>query len=240
MQRRVEPEWLDTLEPKDPRAAASRDDLRRINAWLGSAAVVARSARRATAAGPPRRLVELGAGDGRFMLSLATRLAQSFGRIEVILVDRLAAVGADTVRQIQVLGWRVETVRADVFDWLTAFQGGPETLMVANLFLHHFRDEDLSGLLGAVAHRTAAFVACEPRRTRAALTASSLLGLLGCNQVTRHDARRSVYAGFRGLELSQRWPEPHGWRLVERRAGWLSHCFVASALGNSTGEPGAR
>jgi len=52
------------------------------------------------------------------------------------------------------------------------------------------------------------------------------MGLMGCNAVTRHDARVSVRAGFRDDELSRLWPSG-GWTLEERGAPPFSHLFVA-------------
>ena len=100
-------------------------------------------------------------------------------------------------------------------------------VMLANLFLHHFKDEPLRALLQLAADRTALFLACEPRRSPLALAASCMLGCIGCNAVTRCDAVASVHAGFEGAELSALWPTQNGWRLSERNAGMFSHCFVA-------------
>ena len=74
------------------------------------------------------------------------------------------------------------------------------------------------------------FVCCEPRRARLALVGSRLLGLIGCNAVTRHDALISVHAGFRGTELSDAWRAAcgDGWTLEERAAGPFSHVFGAT------------
>jgi hypothetical protein len=62
------------------------------------------------------------------------------------------------------------------------------------------------------------------------LAGSHLLGLIGCNDVTRHDAVLSVHAGFRGTELSELWREaqPDGWTLRESAAGPFGHLFSAS------------
>jgi hypothetical protein len=62
------------------------------------------------------------------------------------------------------------------------------------------------------------------------LCAAALLGVIGCNRVTRHDAKISVRAGFAENELSALWPLDQGWRLRERQAGLFSHCFVAQRI----------
>jgi hypothetical protein len=99
----------------------------------------------------------------------------------------------------------------------------------ANLFVHHFEAERLARLLGGIAGRADAFVCCEPRRSRFALAGSRLLGLLGCNDVTRHDAVVSVHAGFRDDEIGAAWRAAvaNGWTMSETAAGAFSHLFVA-------------
>ena len=67
--RLVEPEWLDELPADDPRTQGSRRDLARINAVMFQAAIMARALARSC--GAPKRIVDLGSGDGRFMLGVA-------------------------------------------------------------------------------------------------------------------------------------------------------------------------
>jgi hypothetical protein len=59
---------------------------------------------------------------------------------------------------------------------------------------------------------------------------SRLLRVIGCNDVTRHDATISVRAGFSGEELSALWPDKQNWQLTERRAGLFSHLFIAQKI----------
>ncbi|HVJ23860.1 MAG TPA: hypothetical protein VM756_07980, partial [Burkholderiales bacterium] len=103
--------------------------------------------------------------------------------------------------------------------------------IVANLFLHHLTDHDLRRLFSLAAVRAPLFVACEPRRSRPALWASRLVGFIGANDVTRHDAVVSVRAGFTGKELSAAWPLADGWLLREEPARPFSHVFVAQRDG---------
>jgi hypothetical protein len=226
--RRVEPEWLDHLAPGDPRALRSRRDLRRVNALMANAGIVARDLRKALGH-PPASLVEIGAGDGRFALGLAAALKTAPAGASITLLDRQAIIDAATTRRLEARGWRVRAVAADVFDWLGDPGEVPCDAIVANLFLHHFEPHALGRMLALVARRTRCFVACEPRRSRVAAAGASLLGVIGCNDVTRHDARVSVRAGFRDAELSALWPARGGWRLSEGARGLFSHGFVARA-----------
>jgi hypothetical protein len=230
MYRVIEPELLDVLPPVDRRAIGSRADLRRLNFIMGHAGILARASRRqlvGTSVGArPLRLVELGAGDGTFLLRLARRLAALGVRAEATLLDRQNLVAAETCRAFTALSWSAESVAKDVFDWLE--RPSPAVDMVcANLFLHHFPDQILAALLRRAAVKTNLFIACEPRRSLLSLMVARRLRLLGCNEVTRHDAVVSVRAGFAGRELSALWPADGHWQLSEQRAGMFSHCFVA-------------
>ena len=76
----------------------------------------------------------------------------------------------------------------DVFDWCQESGTQKRVVVVANLFLHHFAADRLEVLLRGIARRSSFFVAVEPRRSWLALAFSRLVGVIGCNAVTRHDA----------------------------------------------------
>ncbi|MDQ5850247.1 MAG: methyltransferase domain-containing protein [Pseudomonadota bacterium] len=219
-ERVAEPEWLDELPPQDRRAVRSRGDLRRINTLMGNARCIARHL-------SGRKIADLGAGDGSVMLSVARRLQRP--GVELTLVDRSPVVADSTLRAFSKFGWAPVVVGEDAFNFLRRKSNCDA--IVANLFLHHFDDERLAQLLALAATRAPLFIACEPRRSRLAVGASRLLGLIGCNDVTRHDALVSVRAGFSGDELSELWPKAPGWRLSEGPAWPFSHLFVAQRDG---------
>jgi SAM-dependent methyltransferase len=219
-ERIVEPEWLDELPAENPGALASRRDLRRLNWLMNHAGIIARVLRRFS---PPKRILDLGAGDGAFTLRVAT--AARWRSVEVILVDRTAAVDTHVREGFRALDCHVSAVQCDVLDGLD--NAGAADCIITNLFLHHFDRTALPRLLAHVAAHGKLCIACEPCRSGFALLASRLVGLVGCNAVTRHDAVASVRAGFRDREISQHWPAGKEWFLEERPAGLFSHLFVA-------------
>jgi len=227
MKRLVQPEWLDTLPPDDPRAVHSRRDLRRVNTWMGSRRLLAQALIKDGPGDPPRHLTELGAGDGTFLLGLAQILAPRWPGLEVTLLDLHENVSSRTLDAFADLGWRAKVVVADVFDWPDRAGDQAGEAVIANLFLHHFENARLAALLQQVSLRAGYFVALEPRRAAWPLFCSRWLGAIGCNAVTRHDAVVSVRAGFSGHEISGLWPDPSGWELAERPAGSFSHLFSA-------------
>jgi hypothetical protein len=234
MVRLVEAELLDRLPATDPRAIQARRDLRKINGWMGHVRTIGRTLSHLFADRTPQSIVELGAGDGTLLLKLAKRFSPRWKPSRIVLVDRQPAVGPETRAAFEALGWDVEYAQADVFDWLEQSRRHPVDVTLTTLFLHHFAGDDLRRLLDRAAAQTRLFVACEPRRSAVALGATRLLRLIGCNHVTRHDARVSVRAGFTGHELSAVWPAGEQWHLEERRAQPFTHYFVAQKAGSSS------
>jgi hypothetical protein len=224
--RHVENELADHIPGDDPRARRFRQDLSRLNAFAMTHRAMARALLTNYGDVVPRELVDLGAGDGTFMLRVAQRLAPRWRDVTVKLVDQQDIVSAQVRNSFAALHWNIQTIRADVFEFLQTMQSNVD-IIAANGFLHHFTDEHLARLLGLAARRTNLFVAYEPRRTHFAREASRFIWLLGCGDVIRHDVVASVRAGFVGTEISACWPVRDDWTIVEREAGPFSHVFIA-------------
>ncbi len=225
--RCVEREWLDVLEPDDLRAIRSRKDLKKINAWMLQSYIMKRALIKSCHNGTPRTLLDLGSGDGTFMLRVARRLVPHWQNVTVILLDRQNIVSTDTVQHFRALRWNAESIAADVFDYLEQAAPSEIDVITVNLFLHHFMQQELIQLLALAAQRSRILVACEPRRAAFALLASRLSWAIGCSDMTRDDAETSVRAGFNGRELSAAWPKESGWQLREQPAMLFTHCFSA-------------
>lgn len=230
MLRLVEPEILDALSETDPRAVASRNDLRRLNRLMLQDRIMA-AMLSAHLPSPPRRILEIGSGDGSFMLTVARQLAKRWSPVDLILLDRQSLVTPGRIAEFAAIGWTISVVEADIFEWAANAKGERFDAIATNLFLHHFKNPELASMLGTLAFMAPVFVATEPRRTRFPLMASRMLGVIGANDVTRHDAPASVLAGFTGHELSELWPQNMGTVTEERRRGLFTHAFAAVATG---------
>ena len=230
MLRQVEPELLDTLPAADPRAIGSRRDLQRLNFWMGQSLITGRQLQRAFPHKPPRHLLDLGGGDGRFLLSVCRRLGRPWQGIEVTIIDRHNLLASATQGAFAAAGWRVNVSEHDIFGFFKSRASGFCDVILANLVLHHFSDSTLHSIFAIAKEMTALFLAVEPRRSGLAFAFSRAVGFIGCNSVTRHDAPLSVRAGFDGNELSKLWPQDELWCLEERPAGLFSHLFVARRI----------
>ena len=225
--RCVEPEWLDSLPNEDPEATASRRDLRRVNALMRHAPILARILSAVAEMEKPRSLLDIGSGDGTFMLAVARKLAKKMPGVVVTMVDKNTGISDETRGRFSALGWKAVSVKADVMEYLDNADAASTDAVIANLFLHHFSDAELARLLSRAAPVAPLFAACEPRRAWFPMAASRFLWTIGCNNVTQHDASASVRAGFQDKELSLLWPKDRRWQIEERRAGPFTHCFVA-------------
>jgi hypothetical protein len=180
-------------------------------------------------------IIELGAGDGTFLLEFSRAIAPDSRRFKVILLDRVNLVKTETLDGFRDLGWEPEVVIADAFEWVGRAQIA-DAAFLCNLFLHHFTQERLKVLAQLVAERASLFMALEPRRGLPALMCSKLVGLIGCNSVTQHDAVVSVRAGFKDKEITALWPN-RSWYVQEGPNGLFTHGFVAQRFCATNGKP---
>ena len=196
MNRIVEHEILDDLDPADPDAVRSRRDLRLINFLMSGQAWIVRQI---CGLQDVQRIVELGAGDGKLCQQIKSRLPHC----EVVAVDRMA---------------KPNHVRADI-TWETScvleYDGfDAETVVVANLFIHHLEDRELR-VLAARLKQVRALIFAEPHRNNSALCLGRCLFPF-VNHVTRHDMITSIKAGFTRGEIAEafdsnlRWHEKIG------------------------------
>jgi len=234
MLRQVDAEWLDILPADAPASRRSRRDLRCINWWMGHVAAMAGLVRRARGRSDPPRLVDIGAGDGRFMLAVARRLGPGWAGTRAMLLDRHDVVTDATLADFAALGWSAGRCTGDIYGRLDALHAGEVDLICANLVLHQFEEPLLLRILAAAGRAQAALAALEPRRSTLALHGCRLLPLIGCDPITLYDSRVSVQAGFRGLELSALWRTACGesWTLRESPHGLFSQAFLAMRPGS--------
>jgi len=200
--RVVVAELLDELAADDPRALSSRRDLRLINFLMGNEAWMLRQIHRHRKMSE-RGIVELGAGDASF----SRRMHRQVPMAPLAAYDLLPEpIGLD-----EGIFWHQGdvTVERPMQDF---------GILVANLFLHHFRDEDLSWLRAWMA-RAQVMIFNEPLRSNFAHRLGNLLHPW-INDVTRHDMHVSIDAGFLRGEIPALFAEcTHEWEIVEQ-AHW--------------------
>ena len=110
---------------------------------MGHTGMVTRAAARARRL-LPRVLVELGTGDGTFLLRVARRVSAPKRGMRAMLVDRRPSVSAATREGFKAAGWDIDICESDVFEWLCRPHAETADVTIANLFLHHFREGELA------------------------------------------------------------------------------------------------
>ncbi len=182
MNRVLEVEILDHLDPADPGAVRSRRDLRLIDGFLGNSRWMLRSLGKLR--GRAQGVIELGAGEG----ILCRRISDTVPGITVTGLDRIAPPPR--------LPSSVQWVRGDFMETLPSVTG---SVCCGALILHHFDTESL-GKLGMELVRFSHLLFTEPHRSPFPLAMAGLVSPL-VGKVTRHDMPASIRAGFRQGEL---------------------------------------
>jgi hypothetical protein len=178
VQRVVEPEIIDQLPPDHPDVRRSRLDLKVINFLMGNERWIARHLR-AFPEARARGVIEIGAGEG----TLLKRLAARYPGIPLTGCD-LAPRPADLPAAIR---WE----QRDVFDCLADCSA---RVLTANLFLHHFTDDELPRF-HPLLQQFEVICVNEPYRTEQTITdAKIIMPLVG--RATKHDMPASIRAGF--------------------------------------------
>jgi hypothetical protein len=214
MQHRVlEQELLDTLPHDDPDALASRQDIEFLNGIMGSF----RWLRRQLLEHAPEsaHVVELGAGDGSLIHHIAQKSPE--------LVARWT--GLDLAPRPDGLPLGVQWVQGDFFQSEAAMHALEQAdVIVANLILHHFTDDQLRRLAPRLRHARLILVS-EPARHWHHYQKGRLLNLI-CefNHVTMYDIKLSIQAGFRTGELPRvLMLDPEMWDISES-ASFFGSC----------------
>lgn len=186
--RIVRPELLETYPNDHPDAIAGRQDLRLVNHVMGNHRWIMRTLRRY--AQPGWHITEIGAGDGALSLRLMEAgLCTAKDLHAFDLVDRPPHWPAEAA-------W----TQGDLFQ-----QPLPDSeVLIANLFLHHFQDDQLQILGNRISPRTRLIIAAEPARYPIhSVLGRALCSLAQFHAITRHDMQVSIRAGFRGDELAK-------------------------------------
>ncbi len=200
MERVVIPEILDNLAVDDPRAIASRRDLRVINFLMGNERWIVRQLGQQGGRG---KVSELGAGRGELVHELANEGWESGGY--------------DLQPRPPQLNEKANWEEGDFFKTLAE---DDSSVVIGSLILHHFEDEELKEL-GALLSRKKLLLFAEPLRSSFAMMQGYALFPF-CNEVTRHDMMVSIRAGFVKGELASKLGLTKGWtwrETVTRRGG---------------------
>ena len=210
--RRVDPELLDQLPHGHPDGVRSRREIHLVNRLMGNHRWLCHTLSRR--GGREQRVLELAAGDG--VLAYRARANRR--------LDALHWKGLDLAPPPAQWPGDWEWHQRDV---LAPHQLPDADILVANMFLHHLRNEQLLSLGQRLPESCRMIVACEPvRRSIHAWQGILLSFFIGMSAVTYHDMLVSIRAGFVGRELPEAMGLPD-WQTAVNHTPLGAYRFVA-------------
>jgi hypothetical protein len=213
--REIKPELLETYPDDHPDAIEGRKELLLVNAIMGNHRWIVRTLRREVPKG--WRVTEIGAGDGKLSLRLAK--AGIFSPSELHAMDLAARPST----------WPASShwLQGDI----TASPLPDTEVLIANLFLHHFTDDQLATISKRISPVTRLIIAAEPSRHRIHLLNGRLFcALTRMKHITRHDMPISIRAGFFRTELADTLSLGAEWQTSASDRPLGAHRFIARKI----------
>lgn len=193
---------MDDLSHPDAAVALALKDIRRVNSWLGGHRVGMAGLRPYLKTGsPPVHILDMGCGDGEFLRHVSQYCQRSGIPVTLTGWDRNPG-SLERGRQMAGGG----DLQLECRD-ITAFPHLPNgnLVVVCNLFLHHFSDEEILEMLRR--WRNGGCRAIVVNDLHRNLWAHSLFRLFGVifmkSKMARHDGLVSIRRGFKREELEQ-------------------------------------
>src|ERR1700731_1221563 len=213
MERQFNPAELELMDRPQPGSAELESDLeniREINRWFGSYALIAMFLGRWINPGARLRIVDLATGSGDI-----PRLIAEYGRkvgaeLQIDAVDQQSAT-LKIAKRLSARYPEIAFVEGNVLEWNAT---EPYDLVLCTLALHHFSDDDAVRVLQHCRELSRKFVlVSDLRRSRMATIGVHLLTAPVFREpMTKYDARLSIERAFSFSEMNQ----------LAQRAGWTN------------------
>ena len=211
MKRRFDPAQPELMDQPQPISAELERDLRnlrQLNHYFGSHAVVLRFVRRWIRPGDRLRIVDLATGSSdipRLIVDLARKIG---AKVQIDALDRQAAT-LELAAKLSVDYPEISCIEANILEWRPA---EPYEIALCSLALHHFSNEDAVRVLRRCRELSREFVLVSDLRRGllATMGVYCLTALIFREPMTRYDGRLSAARAFSFAELAE----------LARQAGW--------------------
>jgi len=211
MKRQFDPaltELMDRPQPVSRELESDLDNLRQLNRFFGSHALIRRFLRHWIKTGESKRVLDLATASGDIPRVIADHARRVGAVIQIDAIDQQEST-LEVARQLSQDYPEITYHCADVLQF-----GGKSAydIVLCSLALHHFNEEDAARLLQRCLELTTRFVLVSDLRRGflATVGVSVLTTLFFRDQMTRYDARLSAQRAFSFGEL----------RALGRKAGW--------------------
>jgi len=213
MKRHFDPAELELMDRPQPVSAELERDLenlRELNRWFGSYALISLFLSRWIKPGARLRVVDLATGSGDI-----PRLVAEYGRkigaeLRIDVLDRQSAT-LEIAKKLSARYPEINFFEGNILEWEA---DEPYDLVLCTLALHHFSDEDAVRVLERCRKLSRKFVLVSDLRRGwvATLGVHLLTATIFREPMTKYDARLSAARAFSFSEMNQ----------LARRAGWTN------------------
>jgi 2-polyprenyl-3-methyl-5-hydroxy-6-metoxy-1,4-benzoquinol methylase len=213
MKRQFDPAELELMDlPQPVSAELERDleNLRDLNRWFGSYALISLFLSRWIKPGARLRIVDLATGSGDIL-----RLIAEYGRkigadLRIDALDRQSAT-LEIAKKLSVQYPEIAFVEGNILEWRPA---EPYDLVLCTLALHHFSEEDAVRVLRRCRELSQKFVLVSDLRRgwMATIGVHLLTATIFSEPMTKFDGRLSAARAFSFAEMN----------LLARQAGWTN------------------
>lgn len=206
----AELEMMDRPQPVSVELERDLENIRELNRWFGSYALISMFLSRWIKPGGRLRIVDLATGSGDI-----PRLIAEYGRkvgaeLQIDALDRQSAT-LEIAKKLSVGYPEISFVEGDVFEWQPTER---YDIVFCTLALHHFSEDDAGRLLQRCREFSGKFVLVSDlcRGWQASLGVHLLTATMFREPMTRYDARLSIARSFSFSEMNQ----------LAQRAGWTN------------------
>lgn len=213
MKRQFDPAELELMDRPQPVSAeleSDLEDIRELNRWFGSYALISMFLSRWIKPGARLRIVDLATGSGDI-----PRLIAEYGRkigaeLQIEGLDRQSAT-LEIAKRLSARYPEISFVEGDVLDWQPP---QPYDIVFCTLALHHFSEDDAMRLLQRCRELSRKYVLVSDLRRGwlATIGVHLLTATMFREPMTKYDARLSIARAFSFSEMNQ----------LARRAGWTN------------------
>jgi len=213
MKRQFNPAELELMDRPQPVSAELESDLeniRELNRWFGSYALISMFVGRWIKPGGRLRIVDLATGSGDIPRLIAECGRKIGAELRIDALDRQSAT-LEIAQKLSVPYPEITFVEGNILEWRPA---EPYDVVFCTLALHHFSDDDAVRVLQRCRELSHKFVLVSDlcRGWFGALGAHFLTATLFREPMTKHDARLSIARAFSFSEMNQ----------LAQRAGWTN------------------
>jgi 2-polyprenyl-3-methyl-5-hydroxy-6-metoxy-1,4-benzoquinol methylase len=213
MKRQFDPAELELMDRPQPVSAELESDLeniRELNRWFGSYALISIFLSRWIKPGARLRIVDLATGSGDI-----PRLIAEYGRkvgaeLQIDALDRQSAT-LEIAKKLSVRYSEIAFVEGNLLEWQATES---YDLVLCTLALHHFSDDDAVRVLQRCRELSRKFVLVSDlsRGWLASMGVRLLTATVFREPMTKYDARLSAARAFSFSEMNH----------LARRAGWTN------------------